>query len=106
MYQLEAMLRNLAGASMMSGDLAAANSSFMEALQLARRVDNRLTQLYGLSAAGWYAGSSGQARTATSPILRTAMLQLDQSARSGPNPFTNRKVRQRTVVTAVHPPRR
>jgi hypothetical protein len=29
---------------------------------------------------------SGQARTSTSPILRTAMLQLDQAARSGPTP--------------------
>jgi len=37
---------------------------------------------------------SGSARTATSPILRTAMLQLDQAARGGPNPFTDRKVRQ------------
>jgi peptide/nickel transport system substrate-binding protein len=37
---------------------------------------------------------SGQARTATSPILRTAFLQLDQAARSGPNPFTDRRVRQ------------
>src|SRR5262249_32161151 len=37
---------------------------------------------------------SGQARTATSPILRTAMLQLDQAARSGPNPFTDKRVRQ------------
>jgi len=37
---------------------------------------------------------SGQARTATSPILRTALLQLDQAARSGPNPFTDRRVRQ------------
>ena len=37
---------------------------------------------------------SGQARTSTSPILRTAMLQLDQAARSGPNPFTDRRVRQ------------
>src|SRR5438552_8077478 len=37
---------------------------------------------------------SGQARTATSPILRTAMLQLDQEARSGPNPFTDKRVRQ------------
>jgi peptide/nickel transport system substrate-binding protein len=37
---------------------------------------------------------SGQARTATSPILRTAILQLDQAARSGPNPFTDRRVRQ------------
>ena len=37
---------------------------------------------------------SGQARTATSPILRTAMLQLDQAARGGPNPFTDKRVRQ------------
>jgi peptide/nickel transport system substrate-binding protein len=36
---------------------------------------------------------SGIARTGTSPILRTAMLQLDQAARGGPNPFTDRKVR-------------
>src|SRR5258705_8435927 len=37
---------------------------------------------------------SGAARTSTSPILRTAMLQLDQAARSGPNPFTDKRVRQ------------
>src|SRR5439155_1691872 len=37
---------------------------------------------------------SGVARTSTSPILRTAMLQLDQAARTGPNPFTDRRVRQ------------
>ena len=43
---------------------------------------------------------SGQARTATSPILRTAMLQLDQAARSGPNPFTDRRVRQAANLSA------
>src|SRR3989454_301641 len=43
---------------------------------------------------------SGVARTTTSPILRTAMLQLDQAARSGPNPFTNRKVRQAANMAA------
>jgi peptide/nickel transport system substrate-binding protein len=37
---------------------------------------------------------SGSARTITSPILRTAMLQLDQAGRSGPNPFQDRRVRQ------------
>src|SRR5690349_12558958 len=37
---------------------------------------------------------SGQARTATSPILRTAMIQLDQAGRSGPNPMTDKRVRQ------------
>src|SRR5881628_1029279 len=36
---------------------------------------------------------SGQARTTTSPILRTAFLQLDQAGRSGPNPFQDRRVR-------------
>src|SRR5881409_2505577 len=36
---------------------------------------------------------SGQARTGTSPILRTAMLQLDQAGRSGKNPFQDRRVR-------------
>ena len=37
---------------------------------------------------------SGQARTTTSPILRTAFIQLDQAGRSGSNPFQDRRVRQ------------
>ncbi len=37
---------------------------------------------------------SGAARTLTSPILRTAYLGVDQAARSAPNPFTDRRVRQ------------
>jgi peptide/nickel transport system substrate-binding protein len=37
---------------------------------------------------------SGQARTSTSPILRTAFLQLDQAGRSGKNPFQDVRVRQ------------
>jgi peptide/nickel transport system substrate-binding protein len=45
---------------------------------------------------------SGGARTASSPILRTAMLQLDQAARGGPNPFTDRKVRQAANLAADH----
>jgi peptide/nickel transport system substrate-binding protein len=37
---------------------------------------------------------SGQARTTTSPILRTAMIQLDQAGRSGQNPMQDKRVRQ------------
>src|SRR5882724_3346515 len=37
---------------------------------------------------------SGAARTTTSPILRTAMLQLDQAGRTGKNPFQDKRVRQ------------
>jgi peptide/nickel transport system substrate-binding protein len=37
---------------------------------------------------------SGQARTATSPILRTAIIQLDQAGRAGQNPFQDKRVRQ------------
>jgi len=64
LYQLEAMLRNLGMVGMMSGDIHAANSWFVEALRLARTIDNRLAQYYGLAAAGWYAANTGQARAA------------------------------------------
>jgi len=64
LYQLEAMLRNLGMVGMMSGDINAAHSQFVEALRVARLVDNRLAQSYGLAAAGWYAATTGQARTA------------------------------------------
>jgi peptide/nickel transport system substrate-binding protein len=43
---------------------------------------------------------SGQARTSSSPILRTAMIQLDQAARSGPNPFTDVRVRRAANLAA------
>ncbi len=64
LYQLEAMLRNLAVVGLMSGDFPSANSQFSEALQVARTVDNRLAQFYGLGAAGWYAAKTGQPRAA------------------------------------------
>jgi predicted ATPase/DNA-binding CsgD family transcriptional regulator len=64
LYQLEAMLRNLGMVGMMSGNIHAANSWFVEALRLARTIDNRLAQYYGLAAAGWYAANTGQARAA------------------------------------------
>jgi peptide/nickel transport system substrate-binding protein len=43
---------------------------------------------------------SGQARTATSPILRTAMIQLDQAGRASKNPFQDKRVRQATNLAA------
>jgi predicted ATPase/DNA-binding CsgD family transcriptional regulator len=64
LYQLEAMLRNLGMVGMMSDDIHAAKSRFVEALQVARTIDNRLAQYYGLAAAGWYAANTGQTRAA------------------------------------------
>ncbi len=64
LYQLENMFRNLGVARMMSGDLHASNAWFGEALQVARQVDNRLGQYWGLAAAGWYAAHVGRARVA------------------------------------------
>src|SRR2546425_4068549 len=43
---------------------------------------------------------SGHARTSTSPILRTAFIQLDQAGRSGKNPFHDRRVRQAANLAA------
>jgi predicted ATPase/DNA-binding CsgD family transcriptional regulator len=64
LYQLENMFRNLGVAGMMSGDIHTSNAWFVEALQVARRVDNRLGQYYGLAAAGWYAANVGRTRAA------------------------------------------
>jgi DNA-binding NarL/FixJ family response regulator len=64
LYLVESMLRNLAMVALMTGDIEAAKSRFAEALRLARQIDNRLAQYYGLAALGWHAASSGQARVA------------------------------------------
>jgi len=64
LYQVESMLGNLGMVGMLSGDNEAANSRFVEALHVARDIDNRLWQYYGLSATGWYASTAGHARAA------------------------------------------
>ncbi|MDQ6789989.1 MAG: LuxR C-terminal-related transcriptional regulator [Candidatus Dormibacteraeota bacterium] len=63
-YQVEAMLRNLGMIGMMTGDTNAAKSWYVEALQVARHIDNRLAQYYGLAVLGWHAANSGQPRAA------------------------------------------
>ncbi len=85
LYQLENMFRNLGVARMMSGDLHASNGWFGEALQVARQVDNRLGQYWGLAAAGWYAAHVGRARVAAQ-LLGAADVLCTQtgSALGGP----------------------
>jgi predicted ATPase/DNA-binding CsgD family transcriptional regulator len=63
-HQIEAMLRNLGMIGMMTGDLNAAKPPYVEALRVARHVDNRLAQYYGLACLGWHAANSGQPRAA------------------------------------------
>jgi peptide/nickel transport system substrate-binding protein len=43
---------------------------------------------------------SGTARTSSSPILRTAFIQLDQAGRTGANPFQDKRVRQAANLAA------
>ena len=49
---------------MMTGDMSATRSGFVEALQVARLFDNRLAEYYGLACLGWHAANSGQPRAA------------------------------------------
>src|SRR5215813_3734138 len=59
-----------------------------------RIIPEQATQIAELVSGGVdVINKSGQAHTSTSPILRTAFLQLDQAGRSGPNPFQDRRVR-------------
>jgi predicted ATPase/DNA-binding CsgD family transcriptional regulator len=64
LFRVESMLGFLGMVGLLSGDNEAAHSHFVEALQVARHIDNRLAQYYGLAAAGWYASTAGHARPA------------------------------------------
>ena len=64
LYRVESMLGTLGMVGLLTGDNEAAHSRFAEALQVARDIDNRLAQYYGLAAAGWYASTAGNARAA------------------------------------------
>src|ERR1700730_15192414 len=61
-YQIEAMLRNLGMIGMITGDTNASKPPYVEALRVARHIDNRLAQYYGLATLGWHAAYSSQAR--------------------------------------------
>ena len=89
LYQLENMFRNLGVAGMMSGDLERSNAWFGEALQVARQVDNRLGQYWGIAAAGWYAARIGRARAAARLLGAADVLRTQTgSALGGPTiPF-------------------
>jgi predicted ATPase/DNA-binding CsgD family transcriptional regulator len=64
LFRVESMLGFLGMVGLLSGDNDAAHSHFVEALQVARHIDNRLAQYYGLAAAGWYASTASNARLA------------------------------------------
>ena len=60
LYTLEHMLINLGTAALIAGDLGSSQPRLAEALRIARRIDDRVAQLYALDALGGYAASSGQ----------------------------------------------
>jgi predicted ATPase/DNA-binding CsgD family transcriptional regulator len=80
LYQIEAMLRNFGMVGMMTGDLNAAKSGFVEALQVARLFDNRLAEYYGLACLGWHAANSGQARAAARLLGAAEALAMQTGA--------------------------
>jgi DNA-binding CsgD family transcriptional regulator len=85
LYQTESMLRNFGMAGMMTGDMNAAKSGFVEALQVARLFDNRLGEYYGLACLGWHAANSGQAHAAARLLGAAEALATQTGANiSGP----------------------
>ncbi len=64
LYYLVQMLMYLGQASMLAGDVAASKPRFVDALRLARQIDDRLAQYDLLSLLGWHAVTTGHARLA------------------------------------------
>jgi ATP/maltotriose-dependent transcriptional regulator MalT len=81
LYYLQTMLMFLGQAAMMAGDVAAAKPEFVEALRIARQIDDRITQYVLLSVLSWHATGSGQPRLAAQ--LRGAAEVLGAGAGTG-----------------------
>jgi predicted ATPase/DNA-binding CsgD family transcriptional regulator len=64
LYYLQSMLMYLGQAAMLAGDLADSKPRFVEALRIARQIDDRITQYVLLSLLSWHAAASGQPRLA------------------------------------------
>ena len=64
LYYLQTMLMFLGQAAMLAGDVAASKPRFVEALRIARQIDDRITQYVLLSLLSWHAATSGQPRLA------------------------------------------
>jgi DNA-binding NarL/FixJ family response regulator len=74
------MLRNLGMVGMMTGDTKAARPPYVEALRVARHIDNRLAQYNGLAALGWHAANSGQPRVAAQLLAAAETLAMQTGA--------------------------
>jgi DNA-binding NarL/FixJ family response regulator len=79
-YQLESMLLNLGQVAMLSGDTNAGKSWSVEALQVARRIDNRLAQYWVLATLGWHAANDGRPRVAAQLLGAAETLAMQTGA--------------------------
>src|SRR6266567_3394645 len=79
-YQLESMLLNLGQVAMLSGDTNAGKSWSVEALEVARRIDNRLAQYWVLATLGWHAANDGRPRVAAQLLGAAETLAMQTGA--------------------------
>jgi DNA-binding NarL/FixJ family response regulator len=64
LYYLQTMLMYLGQAAMLTSDVSASKPKFVEALRIARQIDDRITQYVLLSLLSWHAARSSQPRVA------------------------------------------
>jgi predicted ATPase/DNA-binding CsgD family transcriptional regulator len=64
LYHLVQMLMYVGQASMLAGDVPGSKPSYVDALRIARQIDDRPAQYDLLSLLGWHAGTTGQSRLA------------------------------------------
>ena len=80
LFLLESFLRNLANVAMLAGDLDTAKAETLAALRLARDLDNRVAQYYGLSVLAWHAANSRQPRLGARLLGAAEMLGIGAGA--------------------------
>ena len=81
LYSLEMMLLNAGGTALISGDLDGARGFYLEALKIARRIDDRVAEYALLDGLGCVAAGSGQARLAAQLLGAADTVRTQAGAR-------------------------
>jgi predicted ATPase/DNA-binding CsgD family transcriptional regulator len=99
LYSLGMMLMNLGSARLNGGDLDGAKALFMEALRIARQIDDRVAQIYLVGVMGCHAAMAGEPRLAAQLVGATETLRAEMGANV--NVFLGPTLEQATKATTA-----
>jgi predicted ATPase/DNA-binding CsgD family transcriptional regulator len=105
LYYLVQMLMYVGQAAMLAGDVSGSKPSYVDALRIARQIDDRPAQYDLLSLLGWHAATTGQSRLAAQ-LLGAAEAVGSRAGAGMTGPFQPLLAQAKEAATAALSPSR